>query len=210
MSMSDEAKRKFQLAPAFHFTLIMNLPNILKAGALLSKNRVGTLLQDDLSNPDIQRARSERIVDGTDRTLHDFVPLYFGLKTPMMALKQEMNEEILLLRFPLDILSLPGAHFSDGNARSKATKIRPFRSVDDLSVLDAQAINSSKWGQDEERKRRKQAEILIPDSLSLDYLIDITCFSEFSSQRVKTVLQDFGRNLRVQVRPGFYFRESCP
>lgn len=25
-----------------------------------------------------------------------------------MALKQEMNEEILLLRFPLDILSLPG------------------------------------------------------------------------------------------------------
>ena len=80
MSMSDEAKRKFQFAPAIHFTLIKILPNVLEASALRSKNRIGTLLKEDLSNSDIQRARSERIVDCADRTLHDFVPLYFGLK----------------------------------------------------------------------------------------------------------------------------------
>jgi len=113
------------------------------------------LQKEDLSNPDIQRARSERIVDGCDRNLHDFVPLYFGFKTPMMALKQNRNEEILYLRFPLEILSLPGARFSDGNARASETKIYSFHSVDDLSVLDAKAINSVKWGQDEEKKRKK-------------------------------------------------------
>jgi hypothetical protein len=210
MSISAEAKSKFQLAPAFHFTLLTNLPNIIEKWALLSKNRVGDLLRDDLSNLEIQRARSERIVAGTNRSLHDFVPLYFGLKTPMLALKQARNEEIIQLRFPLEILGIPGACFSDGNARDVRTKLYEFRSVDDLSVLDAKAINGVSWGKDEEKKRRKQSEILVPDSLSLDYLIDIICFSESAGQNVKTVLQRFGKNLKVGVRPGFYFRESRP
>jgi hypothetical protein len=82
--------------------------------------------------------------------------------------------------------------------------------VGDLSVLDAKAINATSWGKDEEKKRRKQSEILIPDSLSLDYLVDIICFSESAGQNVKTVFQRFGKNLKVGVRPGFYFRESRP
>lgn len=210
MSIGEKAKSDFQLAPAFHFTLIKNLPGILGEWALLSKNRVGDLLKDDLSNLEIQRARGERIVAGTNRSLHDFVPLYFGLKPPMLALKQARNEEIIQLRFPLDILGIPGACFSDGNARDTRTKLYEFQSVGDLSVLDAKAINAASWGKDEEKKRRKQSEILIPDSLSLDYLIDIICFSESAGQNVKTVLQRFGKNLKVGVRPGFYFRESRP
>jgi len=210
MTIGHQARQKFQLAPAFHFTLIKNLPGILAEGGLLSKARAQNRMKGDLSDPGIQEARKARIVPGTGRSVQEFVPLYFGFKTPMLSLRRDRNEDILYLRFPLDVLGLPGAVFSDGNARDGKSKFFLFEGVESLAVLDVATINGVKWGQDDEKKRRKQAEILIPDRLDLDYLIDILCFSETARQRTEIVLQNFDRRARVSVRPGFYFHEAKP
>lgn len=208
MTIGQDARVKFELAPAFHFTLIENLSSILTEGCLISKALLGGRLVGDLSDLQIQRARKLRPVLDTGRNLHEFVPLYFAFKTPMLSLRRDRNEDIIYLRFPLDVLGLPGAIFSDGNARDEKTRFFPFGSVDDLAVLDVRAINSVKWGQDDEKKRRKQAEILIPARLDVTYLIDILCFSNSARHRVENVLQTFGVTMRVLVKPGFYFSEN--
>jgi ssDNA thymidine ADP-ribosyltransferase, DarT len=165
MSIATEAKVKFQLAPAFHFTLSENLPEILQAGCLFSKATVGQRMKADLSNPEIQKARDTRAIPATGRRVSEYVPLYFGFKTPMLSLKRKQNEDIIYLRFSLDILGISGAVFSDGNASDRDTTFSAFQKVDDLAVLDHATINGVKWeGTDLDKKRRKQSEILIPDS----------------------------------------------
>jgi hypothetical protein len=210
MTIGHQARQRFQLAPAFHFTLIENLPGILAEGGLFSKVRAQDRMKGDLSDAGIQEARKARIVPGTGRSVQEFVPLYFGFKTPMLSLRRDRNEDILYLRFPLDVLGLPGAVFSDGNARDGMTKFFPLEGIESLAVLDVATINRVNWAGDDEKKRRKQAEILIPDRLDLKYLIDILCFSEATRQRAKNVLQGFGRSTAVLVRPGFYFQGAKP
>ena len=210
MSIASEALVKFRLAPAFHFTLIDNLHEILQAGCLFSKTTVGHRLNTDLSNPEIQKARDNTVIPATGRRVTEYVPLYFGFKTPMLSLKRKQNEDIIYLRFTLDILGISGAVFSDVDASDRDTKFFAFQKVDDLAVLDHATINGAKWGTDLDKKRRKQSEILIPDSLTLSYLVDIFCYSESSRIRTQNVLNSFTNGLKAVVKPGFYFSENTP
>jgi hypothetical protein len=159
----------------------------------------------NLSNEDVQAGRSAITIPGSDRPLHDYVPLYFGFKTPMVAANQAHNESLLFLRFSLEVLRLPGVVITDGNARSMRTKFRTFRSIDDLNILDPKAIQTIKYAGDDERKRKKQAEILVPDQLSITVMQDIICFSSTTRKRVVDILHKNGINKSVIVNMGWYF-----
>jgi hypothetical protein len=74
----------------------------------------------NLANEDVQAGRAAIMVSATQKPLHDYVPLYLGFKTPMVAINQTHNEDLLFLRFSLDILATPGSVVCDGNARSNA------------------------------------------------------------------------------------------
>ena len=163
-----------------------------------------------LANEDVQTARATIKVPFTNRSLHDYVPLYFGFKTPMVAWNQTQNEHMIFLRFSLDILSQGGVVISDGNARSTATRFFSFTNIDDLAQLDASAINTVKYARDTELKRRKQAEILVPDFLAISECIDIIVFSMTSAATVLAILGRFGIKKAVRVNPGLYFGTATP
>lgn len=145
----------------------------------------------NLANEDVQSGRAAKVVPPSGRPLHDYVPLYFGHKTPMVAVNKRQNEEIVFLRFSLEILTLPGVIITDGNARSNATKFQAYAQLGDLSFLDVKAIHSVKYAGDSELKRRKQAEILIPDKLPFGQVLDIMCFSKNAQERTLKILEDF-------------------
>ena len=84
--------------------------------------------------------------------LHDYVPFYFGVKTPMVACNQDHNDEIAYLQFSTNLLQTPATVISDGNARSGMTKFQPFTQLSDLSILDVKAIQGVKYGADPELK----------------------------------------------------------
>jgi hypothetical protein len=104
-------------------------------------------------------------------------------------------------------LRLPGSVITDGNARAKNTKFQPFQTIDDLKVLNVKAILSVKYAKDPELKRQKQAEILIPDSLSALELLDIICFSATAKNHTLAVLAASGNRRAVNVNLGWYFSE---
>jgi hypothetical protein len=60
--------------------------------------------------------RAAITLPASQRPLHDYVPLYLGFKTPMVAIKQAHNEDLLFLRFSLGVLVTPGSVVCDGNA----------------------------------------------------------------------------------------------
>ena len=121
-SLSQTINEKYQIWVAHHLTHIENLNEILHSGELRSYNLMRGQSYRNLANEDVQAGRSVISIGPSQKPLHDYVPLYLGFKTPMVAINQSHNEELLYLRFPLDILGTSGSFVADGNARSAATK----------------------------------------------------------------------------------------
>lgn len=187
-------------------THLENLSPILHAAAVQSFNKMQGKGYKDLSNPDVQQGRAQIMVPGANRPLHDYVPLYFGFKTPMVAINQDHNPELIFLRVSLDVLARPDIVITDGNARTKGTKFREFHTIEDLKILDVKAIQSVKYALDTQMKRRKQAEILVPDSLPFSEVLDIICYDLAARTRVLDTLSRFDIRRNVMVNPGWYFK----
>lgn len=188
-------------------THIENLESILNARGVESFNRMKGKKYRDLSNPDVQIGRAQLTIPHINRSLHDYVPIYFGFKTPMVAVNQDRNKDLIFLRVSLDVLAMPGVIITDGNARTRGTKFVPYHSIEDLKILDAKAIQSVKYAGDPEMKRRKQAEILIPDFLPIERVLDMICFNDAAKVRVLASLKRFGIRKNVSINPGWYFRQ---
>jgi hypothetical protein len=200
-----QIKERYQLGPANHMTLMDNLEGILVTSGLLPYNQLERGNYRDLANDDVQRGRASKLVPPSGKPLHDYVPLYFGFKTPMVARNKNQNARMIFLRYSLNILEMPGAVFTDGNARSRSTLFFECRQLDDLESLNRKAISTVKWVGDEELKRQKQAEILIPDFLGWDQVHDMIVFCEDARNQVLAILNNFGRFSRILTNRGWYF-----
>ncbi len=201
---------KYQLGPAVHMTHINNIESIIRDGELRSFNLMAQTKYESLANEDVQRGRANKTIPPTKRPLHDYVPLYFGNRTPMVAWNQERNEEMVFMRFSLNIFARGDIVFTDGNARSSVTVFRVYSQVTDLEILDRKAINTVKYANNPELKRRKQAEILVPDKLPLTYLVDFICYSENAKWSLLETLKHCDKKYNVQVLPGsWYFRSQA-
>src|ERR1700722_10985802 len=90
--------------PVFHITAIDNLVSIIGAGAILSKNLVMQrgLVAADIAYEGVQSLRSVKAVQegpegslrnhiGPGGNLHDYVPLYFAPRSPMLFTINEGN-----------------------------------------------------------------------------------------------------------------------
>lgn len=207
-SLSQAINEKYQVWVAHHMTHMDNLRPILQAGELRSYNLMRVQSYRNLANEDVQAGRAAITVAASQRPLHDYVPLYLGFKTPMVAINQAHNEDLLFLRFSLDVLATPGSIVCDGNARSNASKFYLFTGPDVFSNLDVTAIRSVKYAKDLELKRKKQAEVLIPDRLPMAQMLDMICYSESAQTRALSILTEFGINKAVKVNRGWYFVNS--
>lgn len=209
-SLSQTINEKYQIWVAHHMTHIDNLRPILQAQELRSYNLMRGQSYRNLANEDVQAGRAAIVVPVTGKPLHDYVPLYLGFKTPMVATNQAHNEDLLFLRFPLDILATPGSIVSDGNARSKSSKFYLFTGLEIFSNLDIGAIRTVKYAKDPELKRKKQAEVLIPDRLPMSQMFDMICYSESAKTRALSILREFGIKKAVNVNAGWYFGNTLP
>jgi hypothetical protein len=202
-----QIRERVALPPANHLTHRENMPGVLRSGGLCSYHKMRGHLYTNLANEDVQKGRSGIVVSATGKPLHEYVPLYFGFKAPMVAWNQSHNQEMVFLRFSLEILETPGVVVSDGNARSGSTRFREFRQIDDLDILDPKAILTVKYAGDSELKRKKQAEILVPNFIPISMMLDIICFSEDSRLKTLAILKKFGISKHVKVNPGWYFTD---
>ncbi len=207
-SLSQIINEKYQVWVAHHMTHLDNLKEIINTGELRSYNLMRGRSYRNLANEDVQAGRAAISVGPLTKPLHDFVPLYLGFKTPMVAINQNHNKELLFLRCPLDILTISGSFVADGNARSTLTKFYEFTGPDVFSNIDVATIRSVKYAKDPELKRKKQAEILIPDKLQISQMLDIICYSETTKTHVLSILSSSGIHKPVKVNQGWYFTPS--
>lgn len=199
---------KYSIKSFYHLTHISNLKSILEKG-ILAKNELDQNEYVDISDQNIQRVRNKKkILDQEDKTLHDFVPLFWSPNPPMLyAIKDEYPQDILYLQIRPEVIALPYIVFTDGNARS--LKTMQYRDLDQLDSLDWELLRRKYWRVDnpevhKENKRKRAAEILIPSKIDPSFIFRISTKTKEIQKKVIQIVRESKVDISIQISPDMY------
>lgn len=207
----QRACRKYQIDCFYHITHIQNLTGILTQG-ILCRNKLTQGSYCDISEKEIQEHRHLRHIPLYPAlTLHDCVPLFFAPKPPMLSARREQQEGIIYLHIDCNVLDLPRVVFTDGNARSNKTKF--YNRLEDMKHLDWEILWAEYWGvpddpeKHNENKRRRAAEVLVPDCVPVSYIQRITVMTDNTYNQVVKILQgaQLEQDISVCIDRNMYF-----
>lgn len=207
-STQKEIRQRFNIVPTcLHLTHFQNLESILKDGFIYSKSNMKNKNFIDISAQNVQNIRAEKVTNRLVRSIHDYVPLFVSYKAPMVASLQSQNENLVYIEMGLDIFERnPGTLITDGNAASSNTKFEKFESVDAISILDFRIIQKTVgYANDKEKARKKAAEVLVPDQLSVAEFRRVVCFSDSTSAKACAVIQNCGKVLEALAIKNWFF-----
>jgi len=180
----------------YHITHIDNLSSILEHG-LVSHNLAHDydLLSKDISLPEVNQLR-DRTEPVFNRNLHDYVPLYFYHKNPMLYLRQISESDLVILQISKVLIASEGTIFTDGNAASFTTQFR--HSVEEFSSLPFENIFGPKnWTTIPDGKRIRCAEVLVHERIDVPHIKAIICKSESLTEKVNILI---GGNSPIKVK----------
>jgi hypothetical protein len=219
--MDEKARKRnlihrLKLSELFHITHWRNLGSILQYG-ILSYNRVVPMRLNYISiaDEDIRSRRSGIRVCGIcgDRNANDYVPLFFSPRSPMLSsIKfqgQHAQEEIVYVCVDGAILAEDGVHFSNGNVADHDSTI--YHDLSCLGMLDWDVIRARSWYREDERdievvRRKKAAEVLVPDSVNARWFRRIVVCSPSLADTIRKFPAIRSMKMRVGLGgPRFYF-----
>lgn len=198
---------------AFRITHIDNIPHILRNGIV----KADSPLRDDnyvsIGDQQVIRVRSEMAVE--DRRISDYIPFYFGPRSPMLYVIQHgyngvqrvdpWNIVYCVIRLDDIMNNNIDCVFTNGHALSKITT---FFTKEYLVRIDEivkyEDVYSSQWDTetDIDLKRRKEAELLIKNDLPPQFIKGFVVYNEEAKQKLMMV--GVNDNM-VVVAPGYYF-----
>jgi hypothetical protein len=200
-----------------HFTHIANLPDIVAAGMQSDAVcRQQGLTQVEVGDLDIRERRLHVPVGvGPGGVVGDYVPFYFGPRSPMMFVLRRTDDafkaqcdsgDIVYLATTIEHLVATG-HEWVASDRNAALRIAEF--VNDLSALDDhiawQIIRAQYWTNYTDGKDLRMAELLVHGSVAWPAIQMIGVRNSAAKASVEQVLRSSEHRPEVSVRPGWYF-----
>ena len=181
LTIEELTKEPYKINYLYHITHIDNLSSIFKRGLLSHRRAHGELLvTEDIANQEVIRIRERTRIPLSGRMIVDYVPLFFTPRNPMMYVKKDIHDDIAVLCLDRNLLSQSkeGVIFTDGNAADNETAF--FNDLRFIDRLDWICIRDGGkpihlYGQQafEEWKRKRAAEVLVPDWISFSHVQSI-------------------------------------
>lgn len=193
-ALAVEAQIKVYGIECLYYMLpLENVSTVMKRG-ILSYNKAKSLPHRSFADASVQWRRDHLIIPGADRHIHDYVPLYFTTHTPMQyVLTQGANRVIEqgdLVFIEVDAVrafSTPGTVFTDGNVASGETYI--YTDLECLSELDWHVVREVPNCYSREYKRKKAAEVLVPDHIPSDYFLRVVVFDAKAQKKLSRTVR---------------------
>lgn len=199
----------------------VNLDVLLRRAALHAPNHTPSdgLVYRPIHNQQVQANRLAMPVPcGPGGNLHDYVPFYFGpLSVMLLNLKtgrvpgysEGQDPLIYLVAHAQDIQGL-GIPFVFTDGHSLATFTAFFNDLGSLSEVDWEVVEARYWkdtSEDNDRKRRKQAEFLVHRTCPWSAIREVAVSSEARKANVEAVLSRYPSQFQrpVVVRPDWYY-----
>ena len=171
-----------------------------------------------IGNADLIGRRTEHpALPPATGVLGDYVPFYFTPYSPMMyniktgwgSITKRANEEIVFLVSSLPHLRELGVRFVFSDRHAYLASVRFSDSLDDLRQWIPwqllQARDFKKDANQPEKSERYQAEALVHQMVPVNGLLGIVCYGEATETMIRALLADLGLDLKVIVRPTWYF-----
>ena len=209
--------REYEKIPELYYlTHVRNVPSMVEYGLLCRKlvEELGINHESIADDEIVEKRKLKRTPDG--KTLDEFVNLYFAKKPPMywrIVSRAKNSRELCYVCVCKSVLLEPGVYFSDGNAASSRTKI--YSGLKNLKHLNWEIIYDEFWyafkplyGKsllipDEEVKRLKQAEVLVPRKIPPEKIRRIVVSSSVVKTRLKEILGE--GKIIVEVDESFFW-----
>jgi hypothetical protein len=158
---------------------LRHINNILNNG-ILSRNKI-IECEIDISNTDISEEKYQmkraKNLKKKSISVHDYVPLYIATHTPMLhrvCIAQKRRKQICIIKISLDILNKEEIYYS--NLNCSCEEVRIFTDIDGIDQLDWNVIKN--WrGYDWINKKKKGAEVLVPERIEPLYFKEIIVYS---------------------------------
>ncbi|MFZ2725779.1 MAG: DUF4433 domain-containing protein [Methylococcaceae bacterium] len=184
---------------------IANIPSVLEHG-ILSHEQVRNLTHEDISMPEIQERRDTiRVPNGL--LLHQYANLYFHARNPMMYKRRHEANNLCILSISINVFKIPNVVITDRNASSNHVSFY-FDCLSAKENLDFNMIYAQDWtcpeDQAEERKRKsiKCAEVLVPNSIPVEYIQGAYVVSVIAENSLK----ENNFSLPIKIKPSLFFR----
>jgi hypothetical protein len=203
-------------------THVDNIPHILEFGITHkdSPNANANYFSiGDISVIDNRALKKRNITNGLDDvietiTIGDYIPFYFGVRTPMLFVIQKGGNSVPNRTAPEDIIYCVSSvqkiidsgmifYFADGHANSFLSVFYDKSKILEVNdLVDLKAAYENDWTKERDLKRRKEAEFLVKDDVPNTGILGYICYSE----SVRAKLLALGINEKqVAVRKNYYF-----
>ncbi len=205
--------------PIYHITHIHNLESIIFEGGLLAYNalRAAGAEYTNIAYENIQDRRAIiHVPCGAGGVLHDYVPFYFAPRSPMLYTLNKGNVtsytqgQAAIIHLVSDVLEIEirglDFVFTDGHAIMTFTDF--FDNLNYLDAIDWDVMESHYWNdtnEDNDRKRRRQAEFLVHNFLPWELIEEIGVMNSTIKVQAENILQNFTHKPRVIVHKDWYY-----
>jgi hypothetical protein len=198
----------------FRMTHIENIPHILENGITHSNSPKSNPTYMPIGDGTLISTRSTKeIPDG--RLLGNFIPFYFGVRTPMLYVMQKGFNSVSRKRAE-DIVYLVSSVqnimdcnldfvFTDGHAVDGLTEFyKPSQIGRIEQIVDFNAAFAEFWSgtPDTDLKRRKEAEFLVEGDLPLECIRGFVVYNETAMEKL---LAMGIHERKVKIKKNFYF-----
>jgi len=181
----------------YYMVHVDNIASIQTYG-ILPRNRAMKLehLGRDIADADVIHRRGLKRPFG--RSLHDYVPLYFNPKNPMLSRRRAIQDEIVILCINGKVINEDGVRFTDGNAAASAS--RYFSRSSDLSKINWECIRAEYWSEFPDGGRIRCAEVLVPRPVEFSEIEKIIVRSNETKHRVSNLISLVDKEASIQPR----------
>jgi len=198
----------------YRMTHIENIPHILQYGITHSSSRNSNSNFKPIGDVSLIITRNNFVLNN-GRRLGDYIPFYFGIRTPMLYVLQNgfnmvtptpASEIVYCMTSIQKILDQKLKFvFTDGHAVDGFTSQYDESDIHNVdSIIDWKAVNAKYWKDesDLDRKRRKESEFLVLGDIAVDAILGFIVFNESAKNR----LISFGANPdKIAISPTCYF-----
>lgn len=203
----------------YHITHINNLPSILRSSGLIANSRLRRerINYLDIAHESIQDRRARtRVPCSAGGVLHDYVPFYFAPRSPMLFTIHKGNvegynqgqETVIHLVSTAEAIeaTVLAFAFTDGHAIMSYTQFSD--DLENLDMVDWEIMEARYWNDtedDNDRKRRRQAEFLVHQFCPWTLITEIGVINTTIQEQVQRILQNVNYQPPVRVYPNWYY-----
>jgi hypothetical protein len=192
---------------------IDNVPHILQNGLTQANSVHRNPNYVPIGDQTLIATRKEIMLLGKKTALGDYLPFYFGTRTPMLYTIQKGFNEVRVLSAEEIVYCVTSVQaiidlkldfiFTDGHAAAGLTR---FYTVNDIQNIEQfvsfEAVNAQYWKEIPDMKRQKSSEFLVKGDVPMDKIMGFAVYNE----PAKEVLIKAGvGNNQIGVRPNFYY-----